>query len=198
MFAYRAIFLVSCLTLLIGFCTTFATGKGAALTSSVSTKTSANGLSLPNMPTGSTTQPGTTGAGGSSNTTPNGTKPQAPNGVTTTPSANQSFSSSTEPPPTTGPTPSVEVTPTPQAADGSVQVLAAEPDQGLPDDIPASFYLLVIVLCCLVGVAVIAAVAYWRAWQPRWWGKAGHACAEASWRLSLGWNEFLDWLRVGR
>ena len=38
----------------------------------------------------------------------------------------------------------------------------------------------------------------WRGWDPRWLRRWRHANAEAGWRLSLGWAEFRDFLRLGR
>jgi len=38
----------------------------------------------------------------------------------------------------------------------------------------------------------------WRGWDPRWLRRWRHASAEAGWRLSLGWAEFRDFVRLGR
>ena len=37
-----------------------------------------------------------------------------------------------------------------------------------------------------------------RGWDPRWLQRWRHATAEAGWRLSLGWSEFRDFVRLGR
>jgi hypothetical protein len=37
-----------------------------------------------------------------------------------------------------------------------------------------------------------------RGWNPRWLRRWRHANAEAAWRLGLGWEEFRDFLRLGR
>lgn len=37
-----------------------------------------------------------------------------------------------------------------------------------------------------------------RGWDPRWLQRWRHATAEAGWRLSLGWAEFRDFVRLGR
>jgi hypothetical protein len=37
-----------------------------------------------------------------------------------------------------------------------------------------------------------------RGWDPRWLQRWRHAMAEAGWRLSLGWAEFRDFVRLGR
>ena len=39
---------------------------------------------------------------------------------------------------------------------------------------------------------------YYRGWDPRWVRRWRHAAAEAAWRLSLGWAEFRDFVRLGR
>jgi hypothetical protein len=61
---------------------------------------------------------------------------------------------------------------------------------------------LVLVLAALVGLvaaaAIAAALAGFMAWEPAWLPRARHAVAEAGWRVSAVWAEFLDWLRLGR
>lgn len=56
-----------------------------------------------------------------------------------------------------------------------------------------------IVLGALVLAIVLTRLLWrWRGWDPRWLRRWRHANAEAGWRLSLGWAEFRDFLRLGR
>ncbi len=50
----------------------------------------------------------------------------------------------------------------------------------------------------LLALLITAALWRWRGWDPRWRKRWRHANAEAGWRLSLGWAEFRDFLRLGR
>ena len=47
---------------------------------------------------------------------------------------------------------------------------------------------------------VLLVLVLWRVrgWDPRWLQRWRHAMAEAGWRLSLGWAEFRDFVRLGR
>ena len=47
---------------------------------------------------------------------------------------------------------------------------------------------------------VLLVLVLWRVrgWDPRWLQRWRHAMAEAGWRLSLGWAEFRDFVRIGR
>ncbi|MBA2637714.1 MAG: hypothetical protein H0U79_05775 [Solirubrobacterales bacterium] len=70
----------------------------------------------------------------------------------------------------------------------------------LADSFTAAELVLVLgVLVALVAVAALAAaVAGLMAWEPPWLPGARHALAEAGWRVSGTWDEFVDWLRLGR
>ena len=46
--------------------------------------------------------------------------------------------------------------------------------------------------------ALLYGLARWWAWEPRWLVRARHAGAEAGWRASGSWAEFMDWVRMGR
>jgi hypothetical protein len=50
----------------------------------------------------------------------------------------------------------------------------------------------------LIVVCLVWAAARWWAYEPRWMVSLRHCVAEASWRLSGTWDEFADWLRLGR
>ena len=50
----------------------------------------------------------------------------------------------------------------------------------------------------LIVVCLAWAAARWWAYEPRWRVSLRHCIAEASWRLSGTWEEFADWLRLGR
>ena len=50
----------------------------------------------------------------------------------------------------------------------------------------------------LIAWLITAALWRWRGWDPRWRKRWRHATAEASWRLSLSWAEFRDFMRLGR
>lgn len=54
-----------------------------------------------------------------------------------------------------------------------------------------------------VAVLVLLATATWafirsRAYEPRWLLSLRHAMAEAGFRASAIWAEFMDWARLGR
>lgn len=71
-------------------------------------------------------------------------------------------------------------------------------DRSLPhDDTPAY------VLLGAVALLVAAGLGLWLvtkllALQPRWIAAGKHAFTEAGWRASNTWDEFRDWLRLGR
>jgi len=55
----------------------------------------------------------------------------------------------------------------------------------------------------VAGALVILGCAAWavarrRAFEPRWTLSLRHAIAEAGFRVSATWAEFLDWMRLGR
>jgi hypothetical protein len=55
----------------------------------------------------------------------------------------------------------------------------------------------------VLGAILLAALVMFllwrvRGWDPRWRRRWRHANAEAAWRLSLGWAEFRDFMRLGR
>jgi len=58
--------------------------------------------------------------------------------------------------------------------------------------VAAALAALLIVVCLVWGAA------RWWAYEPRWTVSLRHALAEAGWRLSGTWEEFADWVRLGR
>lgn len=50
----------------------------------------------------------------------------------------------------------------------------------------------------LIAAAIVLVLWQLRGWDPRWLRRWRHATAEAGWRLSLGWAEFRDFVRIGR
>ncbi len=58
--------------------------------------------------------------------------------------------------------------------------------------VAAALAALLIVVCLAWGLA------RWWAYEPRWTVSLRHSLAEAGWRLSGTWEEFSDWLRLGR
>ena len=54
-----------------------------------------------------------------------------------------------------------------------------------------------------IAVLLLLACAAWafarsRAYEPRWLISPRHAMAEAGYRMSATWAEFIDWARLGR
>jgi hypothetical protein len=103
--------------------------------------------------------------------------------VTTTPPA-----TTTAPPAATTTAP---VTPAPAAA---------PPAQQQDDDSGISWLAIAAIAlgAILLGVLVVLLLWRLRGWDPRWLKRWRHATAEAGWRMSLGWAEFRDFLRLGR
>ncbi|MGH2855047.1 MAG: hypothetical protein ACRDLF_12755 [Solirubrobacteraceae bacterium] len=50
----------------------------------------------------------------------------------------------------------------------------------------------------LIVVCLVWGAARWWAYEPRWTVSLRHSLAEAGWRLSASWEEFSDWVRLGR
>jgi hypothetical protein len=106
-------------------------------------------------------------------------------------------------PPTQGPR--AEVTkqpPAPPVADSIEdhvipQVAVTARDQGA-STAPAPILALAIV-GGLLGLAGLAwGVERWGAWEPAWLLTSRHAVAEAGFRVSSTWDDFTDWVRLGR
>ncbi len=50
----------------------------------------------------------------------------------------------------------------------------------------------------LIVLSLAWAVTRWWAYQPHWTVSLRHCLAEASWRLAGTWEDFADWVRLGR
>jgi hypothetical protein len=108
------------------------------------------------------------------------------------------------PPGSTPPAPSGEQAPQPAAtskpapAIADDAVLAASKQRSSDAGIPAPLVALAVIAVLMMLAALLYALARWWAWEPEWLVRARHAGAEASWRASGSWAEFMDWLRLGR
>jgi hypothetical protein len=63
---------------------------------------------------------------------------------------------------------------------------------------PAPLLLLAVLGAFALVLASIAGMIRWWAWEPLWIARSRHAVAEAGWRASAVWAEFVDWVRFGR
>ena len=80
--------------------------------------------------------------------------------------------------------------------DGPQEAAAAKDDDG--DDDTWLLITAIVLGALLLFVLIVRLLWRWRGWDPRWLRRWRHANAEAGWRLSLGWAEFRDFLRLGR
>jgi hypothetical protein len=122
-------------------------------------------------------------------TTPAGTA-SGPTATTGTPPATTPAPSGQAPQPT--PTPN----PAPAVADNAV--LAASRRHNSDAGVPAPLVALAVIGALMALAALLYGLARWWAWEPRWLVRARHAGAEAGWRASGSWAEFMDWVRLGR
>jgi hypothetical protein len=86
----------------------------------------------------------------------------------------------------------------PAAAVADNAVLAASKRDSSDAGIPAPLVALAIIAVLMMLAALLYGLARWWAWEPDWLVRARHAGAEAGWRASSSWAEFLDWVRLGR
>src|SRR3954471_15025519 len=94
------------------------------------------------------------------------------------------------------PQPAATSKPAPAIADGAV--LAASKQRSSDAGIPAPLVALAVIAVLMMLAALLHALARWWAWEPDWLVRARHAGAEAGWRASGSWAEFMDWVRLGR
>lgn len=124
----------------------------------------------------------TTGTGNAVEPVPGQAAP-APTGATTVP------------PVATTP-PAVTTTPPATTAPAAAPAQPAAKDEGGK----VSWYEIAAMALGAILLAVVITLLLWRVrgWDPRWLKRWRHAVAEAGWRLSLGWAEFRDFVRLGR
>ena len=127
----------------------------------------------------------TTAAAGGSSSGPTATTGVPPG---TTPAAPPASGQAPQPAPTSSPSPAI--------ADKAV--LAASKSRSSDAGIPAPLVALAVIGALMALAALLYALARWWAWEPRWLVRWRHAGAEAGWRASGSWAEFMDWLRLGR
>jgi hypothetical protein len=124
--------------------------------------------------------------------------------ATTTPPTSSGPTATTGVPPGTVPatagSPAPQPAPTskPAPAIADKAVLAASKSDSSDAGIPAPLVALAIIGALMALAALLYGLARWWAWEPRWLVRARHAGAEASWRASGSWAEFMDWVRMGR
>jgi hypothetical protein len=82
---------------------------------------------------------------------------------------------------------------TPTAASPTRTARAAAPKKLSTGAIVAAALAALLILVCLAWGA-----ARWWAYEPRWTISLRHSLAEAGWHLSASWEEFADWVRLGR
>jgi cobalamin biosynthesis Mg chelatase CobN len=119
---------------------------------------------------------GTTGTG----TTATGAATQPPATTTIAPNAT-----------TTAATPAPAPAPAPAAAATQTTPQSTSSHKG-------ARLALIVVAALLLMLLALWAFARWWAWEPHWLARWRHATAEAGWRASAAWDEFTDWLRLGR
>jgi hypothetical protein len=124
--------------------------------------------------------------------------------TTTTPAGTSSGpTATTGVPPGTTPAPSGQApqpTPTPNPAPSVSDnaILAASKRRDSDAGVPAPLVALAVIGALMALAALLYGLARWWAWEPRWLVHARHAGAEAGWRASGSWAEFMDWVRMGR
>ncbi|MDP2712741.1 MAG: hypothetical protein Q8O56_16135, partial [Solirubrobacteraceae bacterium] len=97
------------------------------------------------------------------------------------------------PPPTPAaqPAPAVEI-----AVRDAIGIAAAADDPATSAPFPL---LALAILAGLLGLTgLVVGLVRWRAWEPAWATRFGHATGEAGWRASSTWAEFTDFVRFGR
>ncbi len=126
---------------------------------------------------------------------PGGTATPPPStGVAAPPSV---FTPGTPAPAQAPPTPGAAPTAAPDVAARDAIGIAArtnDPATGVPFPILA----LAVLAGLLATAGLLAGLVRWRAWEPAWAERFGHAAGEAGWRASTAWSEFADFVRFGR
>jgi hypothetical protein len=76
--------------------------------------------------------------------------------------------------------------------------LPASPTSPTDANLPAPILLMATLGILLAAVVGLGALARRSGWEPAWAASWHHAWGEASYRLSGGWAEIVDWWRSGR
>jgi hypothetical protein len=91
-------------------------------------------------------------------------------------------------------------TPSPNPAPGVTDnaILTASKAKSSDAGVPAPLVALAVIGALMALAGLLYGLARWWAWEPRWLVRMRHAGAEAGWRASGSWAEFMDWVRLGR
>jgi hypothetical protein len=94
------------------------------------------------------------------------------------------------------PQPTPSPNPAPAVTDNAI--LAASKAKSSDAGMPAPLLALAVIGALMALAGLLYGLARWWAWEPRWLVRVRHAGAEAGWRASGSWAEFMDWVRLGR
>jgi hypothetical protein len=94
------------------------------------------------------------------------------------------------------PQPTPSPNPAPAVSDNAI--LAASKSKSSDAGVPAPLVGLAVIGAVMLLAGLLYGLARWWAWEPRWLVRTRHAAAEAGWRASGSWAEFMDWVRLGR
>jgi hypothetical protein len=122
--------------------------------------------------------------------TSTGTGPTATTGVPPGATPTTSVPAGQAPQPTPSPNPA------PGVSDNAI--LAASKTKSSDAGVPAPLVALAVIGAFMLLAGLLYGLARWWAWEPRWLVRTRHAAAEAGWRASGSWAEFMDWVRLGR
>jgi len=144
-------------------------------------------------PAASGSSPGSTGGGSPAQPTSPG--PAAPSGGSAPAPSGGDAPVQSDAPPATTPAPAAPVTAAPApAAEETGPVLLSRPHEGTPLGL-----LIAVALLGLALLAVLAALALRRlGWGEERLAGVRHTWAEAGYRASGTWADFVDWVRLGR
>jgi hypothetical protein len=146
-------------------------------------------------PTGATSIPASATPAGATSTPASAT----PAGATTTPASATPAGATTTPATVPAPAASAPGTTTPASpvtalrSHATAAKTATSPTKLSTGAIVAAALAALLIVVCLTWGA-----ARWWAYEPRWTISLRHCLAEAGWRLSGTWDEFSDWVRLGR
>jgi hypothetical protein len=135
----------------------------------------------------------TTGAAAGS---PTGTAAGTGTGPTATTGVPPGGTPATPAPAGQAPQPTPSPNPAPGVTDNAI--LAASKTKSSDAGVPAPLVALAVIGALMALAGLLYGLARWWAWEPRWLVRMRHAGAEAGWRASGSWAEFMDWVRLGR